>query len=147
MKTFKDSLGRDWSIHLTCGSLKRAAGYAGFDIADITNGKAVAIFAGDTAGLLAVLWPLVERDAKAKGINEEQFGDGLRGECIDWATEALKEELLDFFPPQRRELMSVLLRKMATLVREAQQKAEQEINAFQATSVDGGTSHTATQES
>lgn len=147
MKTFVDDRGRTWAVHITCGSLKRIAAHAGFDIADISNGKAVDLFGGNTTHLLDILWPCVKATAERDGVTYDEFGDGLRGEALSSATAVLKEELLDFFPPSRRALMAKLLARMDKIVGEALQKAAEDIDTVQLPSVTGGTLHTSAQES
>lgn len=147
MKTFKDDLGRSWSVHLSCASLKRVAEHTQFDFADISNGKAVALFGGDTTHLLDILWPLVKADAESKGINYDSFGEGLRGDALAAAAAVLKEELLDFFPSSRRALMELLLRKMDAVVQQASEQAAKEIENVRLSTESGGKSPTSAPES
>jgi hypothetical protein len=138
-REFQDALGRAWTINISCSSLKRIAAHAGFDVADISNGKALDIFSGNTTHLLDVLWPLVLADAEKRDIDADSFGDGLRGDCIATAVEALKSELLDFFPSARRRLVIRLLDRMSAIVEQANQRAEQEIDSVQLAMANGGT--------
>jgi|688.fasta_scaffold65264_10 hypothetical protein len=147
MKEFKDDMGRTWTVHLSCASLKRVAAHAGFDIADITNGKALDLFGGNTTHLLDILWPLVKADAEKREIDIDSFGDGLRGDCMADAAAVLQEELLTFFPSQRRALMQKLLAKMEKVVAEASVELEKEIESVQLHTVRGGNSPTSVQES
>ena len=147
MHEFKDDLGRPWRVHITCASNKRIAAHAGFDFADIANGKAVELFGGDTAHLLDILWPLVKADADTRGIDYDSFGDGLRGDCLVDATTVLKEELLLFFPSPRRLLMQKLVAKMEKIVSEASQKVQQEIDNVQMPTASGGMLPTSAPES
>jgi hypothetical protein len=147
MHEFKDDMGRSWRIHITCASTKRITAHAGFDFADISNGKAVELFGGDTKHLLDILWPLVKADADARGIDFDSFGDGLRGDCLADATAVLKEELLTFFPSPRRLLMRKLVAKMEKIVDEAGQKVQQEIDNVQMPTASGGTLPTSAPES
>jgi hypothetical protein len=146
-REFQDALGRAWTINISCSSLKRIAAHAGFDVADISNGKAIDIFGGNTTHLLDVLWPLVATDAEKRGIDSDSFGDGLRGDAIAVSSEALKTELLDFFPSARRRLMIRLLDRMSAIVEQASQRAEKEIDNVQLTMANGGTLPTNAPES
>lgn len=139
MREFKDDMGRSWSVHVSCGSLKRVEARAGFDLADVSNGKAVELFSGSTTHLLDVLWPLVESQAQQRDIDEGSFGEGLRGDCLAEATAVLKEELLSFFPSARRKLMQRLLARMDKIVEEMSEQAEQAIESVQIPSASGGT--------
>lgn len=147
MREFKDDMGRSWNVHISCGSLKRVAAKAGFDIADISNGKAVELFSGNTTHLLDILWPLVESQASERAIDETSFGEGLRGDCLADATAVLREELLGFFPSQKRSMMQRLLEKMDKVVQEMAERADLAIESVPMPSVSGGTLPTAAQES
>lgn len=147
MREFRDALGRAWNVHMSCSSLKRSAEHAGFDIADISNGKAVELFSGNVTHLLDILWPFVKADAESRGISHDSFGDGLRGDSITSAIAVLKEELLDFFPRDRRALMEALLRKMEAVVKEASEQAVRDIESAQPVLVSGGTLPTSAPES
>ena len=147
MREFKDDMGRSWSIHISCASLKRVEAHAGFDFADVGNGKAVEMFGGSTTHVLDVLWPLVQADAEKRGIAYDSFGEGLRGDCLTDAIAALKEELLSFFPSSRRRLMQKLIERMDAIVEQAGQQAEVEIGNVQMGTVTGGISPTSAPES
>jgi hypothetical protein len=142
MKTFKDALGREWSFHFTCGSLKRLAASVGFDLADMKNNKAVELFCGDYTHLLDILWALCKKTAGELGISEEQFGEGLRGDVLSEATEALEAELLDFFPLHRRQLLGSLLARAKEMQAAALAQAARDIEALQVGSDSGGQSPT-----
>ena len=144
---FRDDLGRAWNIHVSCSALKRIAAHAGFDIADISNGKAIDLFGGNPTHLLDVLWPLVKADAEKRGIDIDSFGDGLRGDALSTATDTVKEELLAFFPTPRRRLMERLLARMEKIVEQSLVTAEKEIDNVQMPSAIGGTLPTSAPES
>lgn len=146
-REFKDEQGRAWAVHISCSSLKRVAANAGFDFADISNGKAIDMFGGNATHLLDVLWPLVKADAEKRGIDHDSFGDGLRGDAVAEATAVLKEELLSFFPSTRRLLMKRLLDRMEVIVSQQMEKAASEIDNVQLGTVSGGTSPIRQQES
>jgi hypothetical protein len=46
---------------------------------------------------------------------DEEFGRSMAGDAIDFATTALLEELVDFFPRDRRRLLSKALEKLKKL--------------------------------
>ena len=141
MKTFKDALGRDWSIHFSCGSLKRLAAAVGFDLADMRNNKAVELFCGDYTHLNDILWAMCKKAAGELGISEESFGDGLRGDALTAATEVMEAELLDFFPLSRRLLLGRLLARTKEIQATAMEQAGRDIEAL-AVSASGGQSPT-----
>jgi hypothetical protein len=147
MSQFKDSLGRPWTLSITVGSLKRIEAHAGFDIADISNGKAVLLFTGDHRDLVPVVWPLVKKQADEKGIDEENFSEALWGEGVASAIAAVKEALLDFFPPDRRPVIRAMTEKMDAVMRLAVEKGLVEIASVQVVTDPGGSSPISAPES
>lgn len=141
MRTFKDEDGREWSIHITTMALKRVFDYAKFDLADLSNNRAVELFTGQTTYLLDVLWPLVQKQAEEKSISLEVFGNALRGDSIDAAIEAIRDELMGFFPSKKRALMVPLLLK----IDEAMAAAPKTMESLQVTTELGGASPTTAQ--
>jgi hypothetical protein len=137
-REFKDEQGRAWTVHISCSSLKKIQASAGFDFADISNGKAIDMFGGNSTHLLDVAWPLVKADAEKRGIDLESFGDGLRGDAVAEAIAVLKEELLSFFPSTRRLLMKRLLDRMEVIVSQQVEKAVKDIDSVQLDTVNGG---------
>ena len=124
MRVFIDEENREWNIHITTMSLKRVFEHSGFDIADLSNGKAVELFTGQTTYLLDVLWPLVRTEASTKGVSMENFGDAIRGDSVDRAIDVLREELLGFFPSKKRAMAVPLLKKIDAAMDEAPAQME-----------------------
>ena len=147
MSQFKDSLGRPWTLAITVGSLKRIEAHAGFDIADISNGKAVSLFTGDHRDLVPVIWPLISKQAEANGIDVDNFSDALWGEGLANATAAVKEALLDFFPPDRRPVIRAMTEKMDAVMKLAIEKGLIEMESVQVVSEPGGSSPISAPES
>jgi hypothetical protein len=112
MSAFRDGNNREWTIAITCGSLKRIEQHAKFDLADLDNGKAYQIFAGDHHHLVDVLWPLLKGQCEAKGITQDDLSDSIWGKAIEDSIAAIKESLLDFFPPSRRPLAQAAVTKV-----------------------------------
>lgn len=138
MSEFKDGLGRPWTIAITCGSLKRIEEHAGFDLADISNGKAIELFTGNHRTLLPILWPLVRASAEAKSIDFDNFADALWGQGLENAIAAVKEALLDFFQPSRRPLIHALIAKMEAVMAAATEQGMAEVESARLDTVIGG---------
>ena len=121
MKVFKDSNGQDWQIALNVLQMKRVRAALGVNLVNvITLDKDGAVkvdlidrIANDPCLLVDILWVLVEGQAKAIGITDEQFGTALVGDAIERATAAFLDELVDFFPGARR----LFLKKAVDLAR------------------------------
>jgi len=55
---------------------------------------------------------LVSDQAERNNITDEDFGESMAGEAIGSATEALLDEIVDFFPPRKRKVLRMALDKM-----------------------------------
>lgn len=115
MKTFTDSTGRAWSIAVNVASIKRVRGMAGVDLLSILETDLLGKLSSDPVLLVDVLYSLVKPEADAAGVSDEDFGRALVGDAIDTATTALLEDLVDFFPSDRRALMRKAMEKLKTL--------------------------------
>lgn len=146
MREFKDNEGRPWRVALTVASAKRVRdmvqivpvgqdGVKGepkpFDIIDAaavadtfsalrTNYSAVG------EALYAILIPQVE----SRGLTREQFLDSLSGESLEAGAKAIEEEIVDFFPPRLRGMVSALLTKMSELAEAVVTQAEADVKAM-----------------
>ena len=110
MRTFKDNAGRTWSVTLNVLQMKRIRAHLGIDLVNVitldAGGKVkvdlVDRIANDPCLLVDILWVLVEDEAKAAGVTDEECGRSLAGESIEEATRAFLDELVDFFPGAKR---------------------------------------------
>ena len=110
MRIFKDRNGQDWQIVLNVHQMKRIRAALGIDLVNvITLDKEGVVkvdmidrIANDPCLLVDILWVLVEEQAKAINVTDEQFGAALAGESIENATKAFLDELVDFFPGAKR---------------------------------------------
>lgn len=118
MRQFKDEQGRPWTITINIGTVKKVRSLAKVDLLDLREGNLFNDLAADPIKLGDVLWVLCEDDAKAASISELQFAAALAGDALDAATNALLEEIVDFFPKPQREV----LRKALVKGREVQER-------------------------
>ena len=143
MREFRDDQGRPWHVSLTVSSASRVKDLVRvvlppksadepapteavpFDIIDAgeiartfqvlrSNFSAV----GET--LAALLLPQIEQ----KGLTKEQFLDALRGESLEQGGLAVEEELVGFFPPRLRGVVTALAARMTELAETATKQAE-----------------------
>ncbi len=115
MKTFNDNSGRTWTVSLNVGALKRVRSLCEVDLMAAVEGKLVERLVTDPVLLCDVLFAICAEEAEKKGVTDEEFGRSLAGDAIDAGTTALLEELVDFFPKRRREVLRSALRKMDAL--------------------------------
>ena len=110
MRIFKDKNGQDWQIVLNVHQMKRIRAALGIDLVNVitldkegvVNVDMIDRIANDPCLLVDILWVLVEEQAKAINVTDEQFGAALAGESIENATKAFLDELVDFFPGAKR---------------------------------------------
>ena len=114
MKTFTDNGGRTWTVALNVTTLKRVKSLCGVDLMDAVNdgGKLLERLASDPVLLCDVIFAICRDQAEAKSITDLDFGGAMAGDPIEAATTALLEELVDFFPRGKREVLRRALQKM-----------------------------------
>jgi len=119
MPAFRDAKGRKWSIEIDVGTIKRVRDLTGFELLAIVehDGAALDKLRDDVVLLVNVLYAICEPQANAygpwwrrllgigRGISDEEFGRGLRGDCIERAWELIIEGMARFFPEGRRLLL------------------------------------------
>ena len=121
MKTFADNAARTWAINVSVSAVKRVRDLLGVNLLEIADMKSGMLdrLVTDPCLLCDILFCLVQPEAEAKGISDEDFGRALAGDALDQATDALLSEVVDFFPKGRRTVLRKILDKLAAL----QQKA------------------------
>jgi hypothetical protein len=116
LKTFTDNGGRTWTVSLNVTTLKQVKSLCGVDLMDAVNdgGKLLERLASDPVLLCDVIFAICKDQAEAKSVTDVDFGGGMAGDPIESATTALLEELVDFFPRGKREVLRRALQKMRT---------------------------------
>jgi hypothetical protein len=143
MKEFKDNEGRPWHVSLTVSSAARVKDLVRVVLPPKTAGEPAPteavpfdlIDAGEIARtfqvlrsnfsalgetLAAILLPQIIQ----KGLTKEQFLDALRGESLEQGGLAVEEELVGFFPPRLRGVVTSLAARMTELADEVTKQAE-----------------------
>jgi hypothetical protein len=85
------------------------------DLLEVIEGKLIDRLIADPILLCDVIWGLCKPQADEAGLDDEAFGRAMAGDAIDAATTALLEELVDFFPLRRRQVLTKALAKVRTL--------------------------------
>lgn len=128
MKTFSDTQGRSWNLELSVRAVERVRDLAGFDLLDIGDRRTLAQLVDDPVTLCNVVYALVKPAADESGVSDEAFGSAMGGDAIDQATDALLEELVDFFPSRRRPVLQKLLAKVREMEGLVMQEADRELD-------------------
>lgn len=106
MHAFKDAKGRDWSLEITVGSIKRVKALTDVDLYALVDdgAKKLAELLADVVTLVDVLFILCAEQAKAADVSDEDFGRAFGGDVLEAAGEAFVEEIIFFTPNQRARL-------------------------------------------
>jgi hypothetical protein len=115
MKAFTDNTGRSWTVSLNIGTLKRVRSLCEVDLMAAVEGKLIERLIADPVLLCDILYVVCKDEADKYNVTDEDFGRSLGGDAIDYATTALLEELVDFFPQRRREVLRKALHKLNQL--------------------------------
>lgn len=128
MKTFTDNLGHSWSVAINVECIKRVKSLLDVNLLDAVDGKLLERFISDPVLLCDVLYAICKPEADTKNIPDEEFGRAMAGDAIDAGTTALLEELVDFFPSGKRQVLSKALAKLKTFENKALEAASQRLD-------------------
>ena len=110
MIEFADSLGRQWVVRVSAGTVKACRELLSLDLCDIPSDfDLLQRLRSDDAILANVLYVCCRKQAEERGVSDEDFGELLAGEVIEAAEEAFWESLTFFFRGGRREQLSKAL--------------------------------------
>lgn len=131
MKTFSDTTGREWAITLNVAAMKRVRELCEVDLIQVVDnrGKLLQQLIADPILLCNVIYVVCKSDADRLKITDEQFGENMSGDAIEDATNALLEELINFFPAQKREILQAVFQKMRTFETKAAEYAQAKLNS------------------
>ncbi|MGN0880118.1 MAG: hypothetical protein ACI4WT_11810 [Oligosphaeraceae bacterium] len=109
MKSFTDSLGRTWTLVVNVATIKRVRALCGVDlnaIVEVEDGKPSAKLlerlSSDPVLLVDVLCAVCRPECERRGVSDEDFGAAMAGDAVEQATDALLDEVIDFFPEAKR---------------------------------------------
>ena len=102
MRTFADKLGRQWSIDLTFGDIKRIRQRMGVDLMGLSDkddeGKTLLHrIRDDLETALNLVYVAIEPEAQRLRVSDEEFGQSLDGDSAAGALAALWGAVADFF--------------------------------------------------
>lgn len=130
MRTFTDNASRTWTVAVNVGTLKRVKALTGTDLLEVIEGRLVERLIADPVLLVDILYAACKPEADARNVTDEAFGQAMGGDAVEQATEALLEELVDFFPRPRRALLRKALEKYQAMEATALRLAEKQLDAL-----------------
>lgn len=111
MLSFKDKAGRQWSLALTVGTVKRVESMTGVNLGACDQRMFEAL-ATDWCKLVDVVCAVVRPQLEEGGMSDEDFAEALGGDELQSAIDALLAALVDFFPPKKRPVLQKAIDKM-----------------------------------
>ena len=128
MKTFTDNAGRTWTVAINVECIKRVKTLLSVNLLDAIEGKLIEDLVSDPVLLCDVIYAVCKPEADTKEISDEEFGRAMAGDAIDNATTALLEELVDFFPSGKRQVLAKALAKLKTFQTKAVETASKRLD-------------------
>jgi len=128
MKTFTDNAGRTWTVAINVECIKRVKTLLSVNLLDAIEGKLIEQLVSDPVMLCDVIYAICKPEADTKEVSDEEFGRAMAGDAIDNATTALLEELVDFFPSGKRQVLAKALAKLKTFQTKAVETASKRLD-------------------
>lgn len=112
-RSFVTTDGKEWTLSITYGTVKRLRTAAGVDFNDLSRDRwsGLGDLLADLEKFVGALWVLVESQAVAAGVAPEAFAELLDGDAIEAAANAFVGAVADFAPSQSRALLLALAAK------------------------------------
>jgi hypothetical protein len=104
MSKFTDAAGGEWTIEFDCFLLDRVRKEAEVDVANFSADGLLAV-ERDVAALGRVLAVACDEQWKSRGKTAREFLNGIRGDALARAREAVLAALADFFPAKEWSAM------------------------------------------
>ncbi len=112
MRSFTDTKERIWYVAINVASIKMLrASPLKIDLLDSVDTGILQRLADDPVTFVDMIYLLCKEQCEKAGVTDEDFGRGMGGNVLDSAMEVFLEELIDFFPLQKREPLRRLLDK------------------------------------
>ena len=110
MKSFTDNMGRAWTLVVNVATIKRVRALCDVDlntIVEVEDGYAVC-----------------KPECDQRNVSDEDFGAAMAGDAVEQATDALLDEVIDFFPAAKREAFRRILSASRRFGEAARQRME-----------------------
>ena len=111
MTNWKDSAGREWSLHLTVLEMDRLRDASGVNLYDIVKGELK--LSDDQKKAFDLAWASIE--SKAGEVTREVFNETFDGTTMENFAVAIDKEIIRFFPSAQRPLAEKIINRKAEL--------------------------------
>lgn len=101
MPYFKDNQGRSWEVAVNVTSIKRVRELLKVNLLEVVDGALLEQLYRDPILLCDVVYAICKPQADAANVSDSQFGEGLAGDAIEAASQALLDGIVGFFQNRR----------------------------------------------
>jgi len=115
VKVFKDNEAREWTVTITVATVKRVKALAGVDLMTVLDTDLLQRLSSDAVLLVDTVYAICKPQIDQRKLTDEDFAEAMAGMALADAADAFLEEMVEFFPPPRRELLAKALGKMKTV--------------------------------
>jgi hypothetical protein len=110
------------------GSVKRQTRQVPFDLIDAgTINRTLEVLRNNYGKIGEILYAICRGQVEERKLTKEQFLDGLRGDSLEAAQQAIESELVDFFPPGLRKMVGLMVAKVREMAATLMGQAEAEL--------------------
>lgn len=129
-------MGRTWSLALNIGVVRRVESLTGINLA-VADANTFSALADDVFKFVDVLCAIVRPQLESAGVSDDSFAEGLAGQALEDASNAMLAALVDFFPPKRSAVVTHAFDKLKAMEDAAISRATAAIDALTPDSVFG----------
>ena len=124
MEKFKDTEGKEWEIKITISTIKHVRNELKVDLSDL---ESIRVLGNDICLLVDCIYTCCKEEADKSGITDQQFGERMAGESIERASDAFMDELINFFPAQKANLLRKTLARTREILEGQTEEVEKRI--------------------
>jgi hypothetical protein len=137
MPHFHDTTGRRWTIDITFDTLRRVKAECEINLAELVGdgqGQATQLtrLGGDVVLLIDTIYVIVQPQADALDVTDEDFGRALGGDAIAAAATAFWESLADFSRSLGKTDQARAIEKQTEIIRAATEATTEAIDRLDA---------------
>jgi hypothetical protein len=92
-------------VDVNIATVKRVKSMLNIDLIEIVEGKILDKIVLNPVVMCDVVYAICKPEADRQNIDDEQFGYAMAGDALEYATGALLQELIDFFPESKRPVL------------------------------------------
>lgn len=131
MSSFLDKNSRKWIIEVNVGTARRVKTECNIDLLNSIEFKedgtvdmgVLEEIGKDIYNFVGLLWSLCHPQAEKDGIGEEAFAEAFNADVVENAFDALLKEIINFFPPAKRQMLALIYERTRVARKREEQKA------------------------